>query len=311
MRSTRRAPAFRVLSATQQNTDYKAKAGDAAILEQAPKTELAPEEVKNVFGFPRDLKEKYTLGRILGAGSFGVVKEAIHSETGKRYAVKSIPKAPKNGKPTPRYLLKLQCEVDSMGQLGASLDAVYLRDVFEDDTSVHLVMELCEGGSVLDRLKDGEYSERQVAHIMRSVLRFLAQCHSKGLVYRDVKPENFMLLQKGGLSAKNAASNPLWRMGQAMGFPMPVPPQDLYSPVRATDFGLSIRHAPGDPPLKSRSGTPAYMSPDVILQAYSEKADLWSAGIMMYQLLTGECFFFGVGCEIVSGFVGVKFSRPY
>ena len=49
-----------------------------------------------------------------------------------------------------------------MGQIGASLDSVFLKDVFEDDLHVHLVMELCEGGSILDRLKDGEYSERQV-----------------------------------------------------------------------------------------------------------------------------------------------------
>ncbi len=70
----------------------------------------------------------------------------------------------------------------------------WLQDVFEDDLHIHLVMELCEGGSILDRLKDGEYSERQVADIMRSVLRFLAQCHTKGLIYRDVKPDNFMFL---------------------------------------------------------------------------------------------------------------------
>ena len=130
-----------------------------------------------------------------------------------------------------------------------------LQDVFEDDAAVHLVMELCEGGSVLDGLKDGEYSERQVgaassarwearwlpgghgqclllthgshdvgaaaacnyshlctsshqlircvrvllrllrllcllqvAHIMRAVVRFIAQCHAKGLIYRDIKP---------------------------------------------------------------------------------------------------------------------------
>lgn len=64
--------------------------------------------------------------------------------------------------------------------------------------------------------------------------------------------------------------------------------QEVDSPVKATDFGLSIRHRPEDPPLKSRSGTPAYMAPEVIQQSYDERADIWSAGIMMYQLLTGE-----------------------
>lgn len=241
------------------HADYAAKATDGAVLQRPLKSELMPTEIKDVFGYPRNLKERYSLGAVLGAGSFGVVREVTEKRTKRKYAVKTIPKSPKNAKSTPRYLLKLQTEVDAMGQIGASLDSVFLKDVFEDDLHVHLVMELCEGGSILDRLKDGEYSERQVADIMRSVLRFLAQCHAKGLIYRDVKPDNFMFLHNGPDSA-----------------------------VKATDFGLSIRHRPEDPPLKSRSGTPAYMAPEVIQQSYNEACDAWSAGIMMYQLLTGR-----------------------
>ena len=70
---------------------------------------------------------RYTLGRVLGAGSFGIVREAVGRRTGTRYACKSVPKIPKRGSGTPRYLLKLQTEVDAMVQLGPSLDAVYLK----------------------------------------------------------------------------------------------------------------------------------------------------------------------------------------
>ena len=73
-------------------------------------------------------------------------------------------------------------------------------------------MELCEGGGILDRIKERPFTEKQVAAIIRSVLRFIAQCHAKGIIFRDVKPDNFLFLHKG--------------------------PD---SPVRATDFGLSIR----------------------------------------------------------------------
>ena len=66
------------------------------------------------------------VGKVIGAGSFGVVREAVQRGTGIRYAVKSVPKMPKRGVATPRYLLKLRQEVDAMQQLGASLDAVYL-----------------------------------------------------------------------------------------------------------------------------------------------------------------------------------------
>ena len=324
------------IAARAQHADYAAKAGDGTILQLPLKSPLTASQIRNVFGFPRKLRDSYSLGTVLGAGSFGVVREARDRATGRLYAVKSIPKTPKGNKPTPRYLLKLQTEVDAMGQLGASLDAVFLKDVFEDDVSIHLVMELCEGGSVLDRLKDGEYSERQVAHIMRSVLRFLSQCHSKGLVYRDVKPENFMILEKDacptggskdrgvdatkkghkskkllGKDGSNAIpARGIWKnLSRAVGFGRQTEgdaraaqsdfsssasstPEDeeviMRATIKATDFGLAIRHAHGEPPLKSRSGTPAYMAPEVINQRYNSQADVWSAGIMMWQLLTGR-----------------------
>ena len=322
-----RASVVRVVSL---HADYQAKATDSEVLRRPLKSELQSHEIRNVFGFPRNLRDRYLVAEVLGAGSFGVVRHCTERSSGKKYAVKSIPKMPKNHKCTPRYLLKLQTEVDAMGQIGSSLDAVYLKDVFEDDAAVHLVMELCEGGSVLDGLK-GNYSERQVASIMRSVLRFLSQCHAKGIVYRDVKPENFMLLHKheggdGGAGAgskggkdvrsdvKREAGRGLWKTfskavgirggdssdadGEVAGV-AGVAPQaspeggpalelEAHLQVKATDFGLSIRHRNDEPPLKSRSGTPAYMAPEVIKQAYTEKADVWSAGIMMYQLLTGK-----------------------
>lgn len=272
------------------HADYAANAGDDAVLQRPLKSELFPEEIVNVFGYPRDLREVYDVGIVMGAGSFGIVRLAIEKSTGRKYACKTIPKTPKSGHPTPRYLLKLQTEVDAMSQLGASLDAVFLKDVYEDDTHVHLVMELCEGGSVLDRLKIGEYGEAQVAQIMASVLRFLSQCHAKNLIYRDVKPENFMLLHK--IEVEELPKGALARFGRAVGISSNKQPSSnkaqLLAPIKATDFGLSIRHKAGEAPLKSRSGTPAYMAPEVIQQSYAEEADVWSAGIMMYQLLTGK-----------------------
>lgn len=110
-----------------------------------------------------------------------------------------------------------------------------MQDVFEDDTDVHMVMELCEGSSLTDAVTAGQLvNEQDIAIVMSSILRFIAQCHGKGLVYRDVKPDNFIFVRN-----------------------------DLRSPLKATDFGLSIRHRTGESPLTSRSGTPAYMAPEV------------------------------------------------
>jgi len=169
------------------------------------------------------------------------------------------PQVPRNRKCTSKYLKKLQNEVDCMGQLGASLSAVFLQDVFEDDNNVYLVMELCEGGGLLERAKSHQLTEAVVARIMKQVFQFLAQCHAKGVVYRDVKPDNFLFLS-----------------------------EDADSPLKATDFGLAIRWKRGDSKMSTRSGTPVYMAPEVVLQNYDERADLWSAGMLMYQLLTGR-----------------------
>ncbi|CAG9461037.1 unnamed protein product [Pedinophyceae sp. YPF-701] len=229
------------------------------VLSTPPYVELMPHEVTAVFGLPRDFEENYIVGKKIGAGSFGVVSLVIHKRTGRSYASKAIPKVPRNKKCTSKYLKKLQNEVDSMRQLGSSLSAVFLQDAFEDDHSIYLVMELCEGGGLLDRLKSGALREKDVSRIMKTVLQFLAQCHSRHVVYRDVKPDNFLFLTK-----------------------------EHDSPLKATDFGLAIRWRPGDDPMTTRSGTPVYMAPEVVMQQYNEKCDTWSAGMLMFQLLTGR-----------------------
>ncbi|GBF97387.1 calcium-dependent kinase [Raphidocelis subcapitata] len=168
--------------------DYVASISDDGVLRLPARTELSADEIKQVFGFPRRIFDRYTMGKVIGAGSFGTVREAFDKATGARYAVKTVSKVPKRGAPTPRYLLKLRAEVEVMAQLGVSLNAVALIDAFEDDANVHMVMELCEGGALLERVESRAYSEAYIAGLVRSILRFIAQCHAKGIVYRDVKP---------------------------------------------------------------------------------------------------------------------------
>lgn len=149
-----------------------------------------------MFGYPRDFHDVYELGEVLGAGSFGVVRACRRRDgKGPPAAVKTIPKVPRRGSATPRHLLKLRSEADVMRQLGPSLDAVSLFDAYEDDACVHLVTELCSGGSVLEAARSGGgLSEARVADVARSILRFLAQCHAKGIVFRDVKVSGVILI---------------------------------------------------------------------------------------------------------------------
>lgn len=127
---------------------------------------------------------------------------------------------------------------------------------------MHLVLEHCAGGELAHALGSRHYSERTAASYMRAVLRTLAQCHSAGILHRDVKPGNFMLLS-----------------------------EDARAPLKAVDFGLAAFFDPSNPKPRGDlglEGTPWYMAPEVLSSKVGPEADLWAAGVMAYQLLTGR-----------------------
>ena len=231
--------------------------------------ELTQDELRPDFGLRRDLYKLYEVKSLddeepIGAGSYGIVRKVKRKSDGKLFALKTIRKAPWRQPPTSRtsvqyYHSKLRNELEVMRKIGSSLSIVYLYDSFEDDDAVHLLMDLCTGGELLGRIRAGmSYSEADAAELVRSVLRTAAQCHSRGIIFRDIKPDNFL-------------------------FERPEPG----SPLKATDFGLAGLIKPGER-LARRCGTPSYMAPEVINRNYGEEADVWSCGVVAYQLVTGR-----------------------
>lgn len=104
-----------------------------------------------------------------------------------------------------------------MHHLTGHKNVVELIAVFEDRHSVNLVMELCGGGELFDRIiAKGHYSERAAAEMCRQMVTVVHYCHSMGVMHRDLKPENFLLLSS-----------------------------DEDSPLKTTDFGLSVFFKPG------------------------------------------------------------------
>ncbi|XP_059453522.1 calcium-dependent protein kinase SK5-like isoform X2 [Corylus avellana] len=137
-----------------------------------------------------NLGELYTLGRKLGQGQFGTTFLCTDKSTGHNYACKSIPK---------RKLLypedydDVLREIQIMHHLSEHPHVVRIRGTFEDSVAVHLVMELCEGGELFDRIvKKGHYSEREAAKLLKTILGVVEACHSLGVMHRDLKPENFL-----------------------------------------------------------------------------------------------------------------------
>eukprot|EP00238_Polyblepharides_amylifera_P014149 CAMPEP_0196580708 /NCGR_PEP_ID=MMETSP1081-20130531/30201_1 /TAXON_ID=36882 /ORGANISM="Pyramimonas amylifera, Strain CCMP720" /LENGTH=576 /DNA_ID=CAMNT_0041900663 /DNA_START=686 /DNA_END=2416 /DNA_ORIENTATION=+ len=220
------------------------------------------------FGYPNDFHPRYELIEVIGRGSYGVVWRAKCRQTSLTYAVKILEKKSLD---TAERLERVRREVLYQATMGPSLSVAYLFKVFEDEDKVYMVMEMCEGGPLWNRVKAGQYNEAQAACIIKAALQAVAQCHARGIILRDVKPHNFLFLNNQ---------------------------ED--SPLKLTDFGLAAQFDPmkgmHQQPFKKRVGTSLYMAPEVVgrltqwppLVQYGPKADLWSVGVMAYQLLCGR-----------------------
>lgn len=116
----------------------------------------------------RDIAAHYDLGRELGRGEFGVTYLCTDLSTGEKYACKSISKKKLR---TTVDIEDVRREVEIMRHLPKHSNVVTLKDTFEDDQAVHIVMELCEGGELFDRIvARGHYTERAAAGVMRTIV---------------------------------------------------------------------------------------------------------------------------------------------
>ncbi|XP_054810729.1 calcium-dependent protein kinase 1-like isoform X3 [Prosopis cineraria] len=212
--------------------------------------------VGRVLGRPmEDVRSTYIFGRELGRGQFGVTYLVTHKVTKEQFACKSIAAR----KLINRDDLEDICrEVQIMHHLTGHRNIVELKGAYEDRHSVNLIMELCAGGELFDRIiAKGHYSERAAAYLCRQIVTVVHDCHTMGVIHRDLKPENFLFLCK-----------------------------EESSPLKATDFGLSVFFKPGDA-FKDLVGSAYYVAPEVLRRSYGPEVDIWSAGVILYILLCG------------------------
>lgn len=208
-----------------------------------------------------DITTKYTLGKVLGRGQFGVTHLAVHKRTGEQYAVKTIAKKKLK---TQRDVDSLKREVTIMHLLSGHPYIVDVKKVYEDDDNVHIVMELCTGGELFDHIVEkGNYTEHDAAMLVKAMLEVVAHCHDYGVVHRDLKPENFLLSSK-----------------------------EPDAVLKAIDFGVS-EFCDDNKYLTDMVGSLYYIAPEVLKRNYGCAVDIWGIGIIAYILLCGEPPFHG------------------
>eukprot|EP01094_Clydonella_sp_ATCC50884_P010722 TRINITY_DN20561_c0_g1_i1.p1 TRINITY_DN20561_c0_g1~~TRINITY_DN20561_c0_g1_i1.p1 ORF type:complete len:530 (-),score=136.55 TRINITY_DN20561_c0_g1_i1:306-1895(-) len=207
-------------------------------------------------GYGEILKHYHFLAE-LGAGTFATVKCAVHNKTGDRVAVKVVNKE-KHGDEKSRAALKREVRILQSLQ---HPNITAIKDVFENDKYLFMVLELCTGGDLFDSVsKRGCFTEAEARDVVRQVLRALEYLHQRGIAHRDLKPENLLFADMSPGSC-----------------------------VKLTDFGLAqISRGP----MKTMCGTPQYVAPEVLLgssgsSGYGVQVDMWALGVITYVLLSG------------------------
>jgi Protein kinase domain len=217
--------------------------------------------------FGKPIEEVYDgvhTGPVLGSGISGLVRLVTHKATGLKYAVKVLDLGLVE---TPTGLQQLREEIFIMCQLDHP-NIVRLEEVYESHSEIYLVQELCLGGELFDRLEeqpDYHYTEAECARLVKQMLGAVRYLHSKGIIHRDLKLENFLF------SSVSADSE-----------------------LKMIDFGFSKHFMCGEVQHEA-VGTPYTVAPEVIRGSYDERCDVWPIGVIAFLLLSGEPPFGGCG----------------
>ena len=225
--------------------------------------------------------DNYDVIRQLGKGGYGKVYEVKNKKSGDIRACKHLSKA------TIKNLEKFEREIEILIRSDHP-NIIKLYEVFESQRSLYLVMEECKGGEIFDRIiqhiqKKEMYSEKDAATIFQQVMSAIEYCHNNGICHRDLKPENILYLNEGA---------------------------EKDNPIKVIDFGLS-QVISSDKKLSTKVGTAYYVSPEILLGEYTEKCDIWSAGVILYIILSGDPPFNGSNDHAIYTKISkMKFTFP-
>ena len=212
-----------------------------------------------------NLIRTFLLANPIGEGGFGWVYKGYEKETGALRAIKKIPL---------EKVINQQSIINEVTAL-KNLDhpnIIKLYEVYEDQGSIFLVQEFCEGGELFDYIADRDHlSEAEAANIFQQIMQAIIYCHKNRICHRDLKPDNFMFSSK-----EEGSTVKLIDFGLSRSF---------YK-FQMTGEGRCLR-------MQTKVGTAHYMAPEILRQDYSYACDTWSAGVILYIMLCGYPPFIG------------------
>jgi len=210
-------------------------------------------------GAPAYSLSQFKTLRELGKGSFGVVNQVVHEETGEIFAMKVLDK-----KKIVERGLQEQLKREVLLQLRTQhTNVVRMLFYFEDSKEVFCLLEHADGGHLFSYLTkhDGGISEPRAAAFFEETARGLEYLHNLGIIHRDLKPENILLY------------------GEAL-------------TAKIGDFGWCVELNAQNPERKTFCGTTDYMAPEMLLnEPHDTSVDLWALGVLLYEMLVGRAPF--------------------
>src|ERR1700719_1854000 len=205
---------------------------------------------------------KYRIDSVLGKGAMGVVYKAFDPGIERAVAIKTVRKDLVDPDLVEQSMARFKNEARAAGRL-LHPNIVSVYEYGEDDDNAFIVMEYVEGTGLRDFLNRGAaFDLAQIAAIMTQLLLALDFAHERGVIHRDIKPANLILTESGTL--------------------------------KVADFGIARIDTSNLTTLGMVMGTPSYMSPEQCQgQAVDRRSDLFSAAVVLYELLAGEKPFAG------------------
>jgi serine/threonine-protein kinase len=222
---------------------------------------------------------KYQVQGVLGQGGMGTVYRAFDPAIQRSVAIKTVVKSALDPADLQYALSRFRHEAQAVGRLNHSrIAAIY--DYGEEVDLAYIVMEIVTGKSLFQHMQSSvRFDLKEIGEIIRQLLDGLGYAHAQGVIHRDIKPSNVLVTEEGR--------------------------------IKLTDFGIARLDTSKLTHVGEVMGSPGYMSPEQFLGTEVDaRSDLYSVGIIAYELLTGQRPFTGSDAEVMRQVLNEQPANP-